>query len=84
MLRFFLENPISIVLVSQRVPRLSHRGGCDSGGGAGKCQSPQERYENLFLSISPEPLFSQQGDKNRGKNCEVEFLFPDLFNYFGL
>jgi len=84
MLRFFLENPISIVLVSQRVPRLSHRGGCDSGGGAGKCQSPQERDENLFLSISPEPLFSQQGDKNREKKVMYEFLFHNLFNYLGL
>ena len=63
--------------------------GCDSGGGAGKCRSPQERDENLFLSISTEPLFSQQGDKNREKKSEVcisfhAFLFPDLFNYFGL
>ena len=35
-------------------PHIASRG-CDSGGGAGKCRSPKERYENLFLSISTEP-----------------------------
>jgi hypothetical protein len=52
------RKPHFIRLFSQRVPQISHRGGCDSGGGArSNAKSPQERYENLFLSISPEPFF---------------------------
>jgi hypothetical protein len=30
-------------------------GGCPSGGGGGENQSPKERYDLFFLSISPEP-----------------------------
>ena len=40
----------------QLVTKISPRGGCNSGGGAGEYRSPQERYENLFMSISPEPI----------------------------
>jgi len=46
------ENLISFVHFLQLVARISHRGGSDSGKGAGTCKSPQERYESLFLSIS--------------------------------
>jgi hypothetical protein len=31
--------------------------GCDSGGCEGKYRCPQERYENLFLSISKASIF---------------------------
>jgi hypothetical protein len=51
-----VENLISFV----HLLNLFHRyriGGCNSSGGAGKYLSPQERYENLFLSISIEPFF---------------------------
>ena len=48
------ENLISFVHFLKRVPQISHGGGCDSGGGAGKCKSPEECYENLFMSISYE------------------------------
>jgi hypothetical protein len=35
-------------LFHQNSEWLSHRGGCDSGGGAGISRSPQERYEIIY------------------------------------
>ena len=51
----FIGKPNFIYSVSHLVPRISLCGGCDRDGDAGKCRIPKERYENFFLSISPEP-----------------------------
>jgi len=39
-------------IVSQRVPQILHRWGCDSGGGAGKCQKPHRKCsETNFRNV---------------------------------
>jgi hypothetical protein len=46
-------------------------GGCPSGRGGGETKSPKERYDLIFLSISPEPKKCIQSQTVKQKKVRV-------------